>query len=384
MKILHTADWHVGRAIRGRSRHDEHRAVLAGIVDLAEAEEVDLVVVAGDQFDTAAPSPEAEQLVYRTFLDLARVAPVVVVAGNHDHPRRLEAVAPLLELGRVSVVGSMRSPSEGGVLRLSGLDVAIGLVPWVSQRGIVRATDLMGMEADEHGGKYERRMAAIIERLCAPMTGDDVNLMVGHVMVHGGTSGGGERRSQISQRSHVFDYSIPAQAFPPHLGYVALGHLHRQQRLPAPAPVWYAGSPLQLDFGETEDAKGVLVVEAQPGLPASVEFRPLEGSRRLRVVRGTLAQIEAVATDLGPDDYVKVVVDEPARAGLADTVRELVPQAVDVVIDERRRAEHGGRRPSRRGRGHRELFTEYLSHADASDDRVERLFAELLDEAHET
>src|SRR5581483_8487112 len=102
MRFLHTADWHVGRTIRGRSRADEHVAVLAELAGIARAHEVDAVLVCGDVFNTAAPTPEAEQIVYRALLDLASTgARVVVLAGNHDSDRRLQAVQPLLELGAV-------------------------------------------------------------------------------------------------------------------------------------------------------------------------------------------------------------------------------------------------------------------------------------------
>ena len=103
MKLLHTSDWHVGKAIRGASRADEHRDVLAEIAAVAEAESVDLVVVAGDLFDTSTPSPESEEIVYRALLALSRTGTTVaVIAGNHDNARRLRAVAPLLRLGDVS------------------------------------------------------------------------------------------------------------------------------------------------------------------------------------------------------------------------------------------------------------------------------------------
>jgi exonuclease SbcD len=98
MRILHTADWHVGKTIRGLSRADEHRAVLDEIVGLATERSVDLVIVAGDLFDTASPTPEAEQIVYQALLGLrASGAQVVVIAGNHDNPNRLLAVAPLFD-----------------------------------------------------------------------------------------------------------------------------------------------------------------------------------------------------------------------------------------------------------------------------------------------
>ena len=105
MRLLHTSDWHVGKTIRGRSRHDEHEAVLGEIVEITKDREVDVVLVAGDLFESAAPTPESEALVYKTLLRLSEHAQhVVVIAGNHDNPRRLGAVAPLLALGNVRVV----------------------------------------------------------------------------------------------------------------------------------------------------------------------------------------------------------------------------------------------------------------------------------------
>jgi DNA repair protein SbcD/Mre11 len=377
VKILHTADWHVGRTIRGRSRMEEQADVLDEMVGMAGDEGVDVILVAGDQFDTSSPSPEAERLVYRTLLQMAEAAPVVMVAGNHDHPRRLEAVAPLLELGRVTCASTVAAADEGGVVRpLEQMRVA--MLPFLSQRSIVRAADLMNLDPDRHGGKYVERLTAIIDALCQDLSADDVNVVIGHVMVHGGQVGGGERSAHT-----VFDYSIPSQAFPTSLSYVALGHLHRHQKMPAAAPVWYSGSPLQLDFGEVDDRKGVLLVDAEPGKPSKVEFRPLSRGRRLRIVKGTLAQVEAAAAEIPESDYVRVVLDETGRVGLADTVRRLVPQAVEVVIDPRRKSDQSSDRPDRSGRSHSELFGEYLREVDAFDERVVKLFDELVEEAHE-
>ena len=153
--------------------------------------------------------------------------------------------------------------------------------------------------------------------------------------------------------------------------------------LPAAAPVWYSGSPLQLDFGEVDDRKGALLVEAEPGRPSRVEFRPLSRGRRLRIVKGTLAQVEAAAAEIPESDYVRVVLDETGRVGLADTVRQLMPQAVEVVIDPRRKSDQSSDRPDRSGRSHSELFGEYLRRLDAYDARVMKMFEELVEEAHE-
>jgi len=380
VKILHTSDWHVGRTIRGRSRADEHRAVLAEISGIAATEAVDLILVAGDLFDVVAPSPESEQIVFRALLDLAGIAPVVIVAGNHDHPRRLEAVAPLLELGRVQVGATLRRPEEGGVITVdteSGQRARIALVPFVGQRAIVSAGDLMALDPDQHGGKYAGRLAAVISKLTEGISLDQVNLVVAHLMVAGGTLGGGERSAHT-----IFDYAVSAQTFDGSLSYVALGHLHRAQKVPAAGPVWYSGSPLQMDFGESEDHKAVLLVEAEPGVPARVREVPLSAGRRLLRLRGTLEQIASLQDEVG-DAYLRIELEETARVGLADEVRELFPDAVDVTIATPEEARVAAP-PARLGRPPQELFTEYLTQKNALDERLVALFDELLAESHET
>jgi exonuclease SbcD len=374
MKFLHTADWHVGRSIRGRSRDDEHRQVLAEVAGIARTEAVDLILVSGDIFDTASPGPAAEEIVYRALLDLAEVGPVVMISGNHDHPGRLRAVAPLLSLGRVTVGAAIARPDEGGVLDLPDLDVRLAMVPFISKRGIIKVEEILNMDQSQRIGEYAERVSAVLAALTADMTPSTINLVMAHLMVAGGETGGGERAA------HLFDYAVPALSFPGHLSYVALGHLHRPQRVPAPTPMWYSGSPLQLDFGEVEDRKAVLVVEAEPGLPVSVTPHQLEGGRRLRTLRGSLAQIEALAKDVG-DDYLRIELDEPARAGLAEQVRSILPEAVEVRLVA---VEVDGQKvtPLRLGRDPGELFREYLVFRKVQDRRLEVLFDELLVEVH--
>jgi exonuclease SbcD len=375
MKILHTADWHVGRTIRGRSREDEHRMVLAEMAEVAGAEKVDLVLVAGDIFDTASPTPGSEEIVYRGLLGLAEVAPVVLVAGNHDHPARLRAVAPLLELGRVRVGSTVLPPDQGGAIEIIGLPVRIAMVPFIGKKGIVKVEEILTLDRAGLIGEYAERVERVVAALCSGMGPDTVNLLLGHLMVMGGKTGGGERTA------HLFDYALPALAFPGHLSYVALGHLHRPQRIPAPAPIWYSGSPLQLDFGEEEMEKAVLVVEAEPGLPAQVSTHPLGSGRRLRTLRGTLAEVEAMASKVA-DEFLRIELDEPARVGLADQVREIFPEAVEIsVVKVALESLHSA--PRRLGRDPGELFREYLGARNVDDPALVALFDRLLAEAEE-
>lgn len=380
MRFLHTGDWHVGKTLRGRSRAEEHRAVLAEMVDVVRERKVDIALVAGDLFDTASPGPESEDVVYRALLDLARLTEwVVVISGNHDNPRRLEAVEPLMRLTNIRALTRVSRPSEGGVLTLQTKVGAarIALLPFLSQRSIVKADDLMRKDASEHQGVYAERASRIIQHLCAeappPST---VNLLLAHAMVHGGVLGGGERSAHT-----IFEYSVPTTAFPASLHYVALGHLHRAQRLPAACPAWYSGSPIQLDFGETEDVKSVNIVDAEPGKPATVELVPLRSGRRLRRIKASLAELERRALELG-DAFLRVEVDAAPSPGLADKVREILPNAVDVTLARRPESPEDPVRETRIGRSPHELFAEYLNERGEDDEELRELFHELLDEVH--
>ncbi|MEM8925583.1 MAG: exonuclease subunit SbcD, partial [Actinomycetota bacterium] len=313
MRLLHTADWHVGKAIRGHSRADEHRAVLAEITGVAADHAVDLTIVAGDLFETATPTAESERIVYDALLGLAEVAPVVVIAGNHDNPRRLDAVARLLALGRVTVATTPRRPDDGGVARLTtadGTDVQVALVPFVSQRAIVRADELMSEPAFRNAQTYADRMAAVLASLTAGFTADSVNILTAHAFVAGGAVGGGERAAHV-----VDEYAIGAADVPATVSYAALGHLHRPQSLAGRTALHYSGSPLQLDFGEEQQRKQVNVVALEPGLPAKVEAVALTSGRPLQTVTGTVAQLADLADTMG-DAWIRARVTEAARAGL--------------------------------------------------------------------
>ena len=378
MRFLHTADWHVGKTLRGRSRADEHRAVLQEIATIADEHTVDAVLVAGDLFETAAPSPESEHIVYQALLALSKARPVVVVAGNHDNPRRLRAVQPLLGLANVHALAEVARPSEGGAFLLTGSSgerANIVLLPFVSQRGIVRAAALMADDADQHAAVYAERMVRLLDALCADAPADAVNVVVAHAMVHGGTMGGGERTAHT-----VFAYSIPTAAFPSNFYYVALGHLHRQQRLDGACPIHYSGSPLQLDFGETEDAKSVNVIEAVLGKPATVNAVPLSSGKRLRKVKGTLEELRRLASRPG-DDFLLVEVGEDPRPGLADEVRNLLPNAVEVRLPPTQRTAEGV--AAARVGGPQELFRRFLKEHGQSNKKVQALFDKLLDEVLE-
>lgn len=380
MKILHTADWHVGQGIRGRSRTAEHSAVLEEIVRVAEEEAVDLVLVTGDQFHTGAPSPEAESIVYQALMQLTNVgAHVHVLTGNHDNPNRLRAVTPFLELTNVTVCTHPVPADEGGLIEVTtqaGETCLIASIPFLSKRTIVRADDIMSLDASQHEGKYRERYRAIVEALTGRFGPDTVNIVAAHVTVQGGTLAGGERESQS-----IFDYVVPSSVFPVSAHYVALGHLHATQKIEGGVPIWYPGSPLQMDFGDKARKKTVLIVDAKPGTPAKVSRIELASGRRLRTWRGSLEQLTAKVDSFG-DDYLRIQLDEARRTGLADEVREIAPNVVEVTLvqqDDLSKEEKPGEIQDLRG-SPIALFGQFLAEQNIDDREVTALFEQLLEE----
>jgi exonuclease SbcD len=378
VKILHTSDWHVGKTIRGESRLDEHTAVLTEIVTIATAEAVDLVLVAGDLYESAAPNPDAEAVVMRALLALRAVAPVVVIAGNHDNAARFEAIRPLAAAAGIEVRGRVARPEEGGVVTIdtaAGERARIALLPFCSPRWSVRAADLMRLDAAAAAGEYAERLAAIVHALCADADPEAVNVLVAHCMVRGGVTGGGERDAQTSFEP----YWLSATTFPPSLAYGALGHLHLAQRVPTGAPVWYSGAPIQVDFGEAGAGKHVLLVDVTPSSPAHVREVPLRSGTELRTVTGTAAELEAMDPAAFGDAWLRVRVHGPARAGLADDVRSwLGDRVVEVrVLGERSGPDRAV--STRQGRSPHDLFDAYLAEQGIDDPRLPALFAELLE-----
>jgi exonuclease SbcD len=338
VKFLHSSDWHLGKSLRALSRRDECEQALNELLDIARREAVDCLLVAGDTFDTTTPSPEAEALLFDFLRELFGAGiPAVIIGGNHDHPKRLAAVARVLELLNVHLRAEAVLPESGGLVRVPSRDgseaATIAVLPWVHERHVVQWQSLMEQTSHQEYAEQVAKMASMLAGACPR---DTVNVLLAHLMVDGAQVGGGERELHLGAV-----YAVKPQALPGNANYIALGHVHRPQPIDAPSPARYAGSLLQLDFGERGQEKSVVLVEAHPGRPARVETVPLSAGRRLRDLEGKLGELQALAADAG-DDYLRVRVhlDGPSP-GLTRQVRELLPNALEVVpiYPERERTE---------------------------------------------
>jgi len=377
MKILHTSDWHVGKVLKGQSRLEEHIAVLAEIVGVAEAERPDLVIVAGDLFDTAAPTPETKKVVVRALTALRRHAgAVVVIAGNHDNGAEIDALRPWADGVGVTLRGTVTRAEDHLVsgATADGERWRLAALPFVSQRYAVRASEMFELSAAEASATYADHMARLVAALTASFADDAVNLVTAHLTVVGGKLGGGERDAHTIEA-----YAVPSLVFPTSAHYVALGHLHRRQQINGPCPVHYCGSPLTIDFGEEENTPSVSIVDVTATTPARVREVPIAAGVPLRTVRGTLAELAAVNAD--DRAWLRVYIRETPRAGLREEVLALLPRALEVRIDPQvlPRLEPTTA-ATRAGRSPRELFGEYLATKGVDDGSVADLFNRLYEE----
>jgi DNA repair protein SbcD/Mre11 len=380
VKLLHTSDWHLGKVLKGQSRVDEQLAVLKEIVDIAEAEKPDLVIVAGDLHDTVAPNAETEKIAVRALSALRRhCAAVVVVAGNHDHGPRLDALRTWADEAGITLRGTIGRAEDHLITGVTpgGEAWRLAALPFVSQRYAVRASEMFELSAAEASATYADHVARLMAALTTGFDdgSETVNLVTAHLTVVGAKTGGGERDAHTIEA-----YSVPASLFPPSVHYVALGHLHRRQQVPGPCPVHYSGSPLAIDFGEEENRPSVSIVELSARTTARVSAKPLTSAVPLRTVKGTLAQLAALAVD--PTAWLRVIVAERPRAGLREEVQELLPRALEVRVDPQSLPELDA--PSRpanaAARSPRDLFAEYLASRGSADEAVGELFNQLYDE----
>jgi exonuclease SbcD len=325
MRFLHTADWHVGKTLRGRSRLDEQEQVSAEIVDIAKREGIDCVLLAGDIFDSPAPSADVQRVVCDALAEIAGAGmAAVMVGGNHDH-RRLAALRKLAGRLNIFIRPGPREGDESGRISYAknGEQAKIAMLPWIPEYRIVDSRQML-RPRNEWNQVYSENLAARCSRLAGGFAANTINILLAHLFVDGAEATGSERPAHVSQKFAVRPDQLPRAH------YIALGHLHKPQEIPASSRCVYAGSPLQMDFGERGQQKRVVIVDASVESPASVESIPLVSGRKLRDVVTTIDKLEFVAGEVG-SDFLRVVVKARTRiSGLSQQVSAALPNAVSV------------------------------------------------------
>jgi DNA repair protein SbcD/Mre11 len=357
IKILHTADWHLGATLQGWSREAEHRKALRQIVDIASEREVDAIIVAGDIFDSLNPSAEAQRLLFDTLKELRAVRPhavIALIAGNHDPASRIEAPRALFDLIGVHAVGTLAR-------RNGAIDVGLHLAPVYDSAGRIgahlllapypRDVDLPLATGEIEGSRVVWRARQFYRELISAArekTGGDPLIVTGHLHVAGAVeSEGAERRILVGG-----EHAVPFDIFPEDVAYVALGHLHRPQSI-GRETIRYSGSLFPLSKTEIDYDHGVTIVSIEAAQHAPhrvlVEHAPLarpvpclrtpsRGALRPGEVEAAFAALNLgeLAPDERPFVHLTVTLDGPA-AGLKaeiDAIAEKFPiRLVSLAIE---------------------------------------------------
>ncbi len=392
MRILHTSDWHLGKTLENISRLEEQKRFIDELCSIADSEKVELVLVAGDIFDTYNPSSAAEELFYDAVdrLNSKGTRAVVIIAGNHDSPDRLCAASPLAYKNSIVLLGYpgsdaplYSSPGRCSILQSgpgwleikpAGLEhsAVIITLPYPSES---RLEQLISFEAreDRLQEAYSDKIAELLSSLSCNFREDTVNLVVSHLYLRDGKTSDSER--QLGGALVVDPSRLPDNAH-----FIALGHLHRPQRIKsAPSPTYYSGSPIAYSFSETDYSKLVYLVDALPGKAAEVTEVFLKSGRPLKQWRARNGIEEALSwceegRDMNAWIDLEIHTDRVLTMEEQKRLRELNPGIINIrpVVADMKESEISFE--SREGKKIEELFKDYYRYRtgmEAAEDMLE-------------
>lgn len=295
MRILHTADWHLGKNLEGQSRMDEQELFLNDFVDIVEKNNINLIIIAGDIYDSSNPPARAEKMFYDTLKKLSQNGEriTLVIAGNHDSPERLVAAGPLARDHGIIMVGTSKTvvpcgkygkhkvlaSGEGYIeIEINNEKSVILTVPYPSEK---RLNEIIydGMDDDEQKAKsYSDRISLLFNSLQEYYREDTINLAVSHLFAMGSEESGSERSIQLGGT-----YIVDGSCLPDKAQYIALGHVHKPQIVPGTNKrARYCGSPIHYNKKEINFEKKCFIIDVKANEECSVEeikfkvYKPIE------------------------------------------------------------------------------------------------------------
>ena len=323
MKLLHTADWHLGAKLGRHDRMEDHQAALRALLDVAAAERPDLIIHAGDLFDAYRPPYPALRLGVMALHRLAKIAPTVVIGGNHDSTALFDVLDDMAGMASPRRLWFVTSPRVLEFDDLAEVPVALACVPFIPPGAI---TDYATGDASRFEGDYAdgiRNLNDHVVGRAREVAGQQgIVLYTAHLHVDGARPGNSERRFTVGE-----DHATHTKGLHRAL-YCAFGHIHDPQPLPGSAPGRYAGSLIPLDYGESGQSKHAVVVTIADDV--QIGERELPPGRPLRSFAGTFRELEAQAANGALDGcFLKAVVksDDPIPE-LAGRVAEWSPECV--------------------------------------------------------
>ncbi|WP_313164530.1 exonuclease SbcCD subunit D [Sedimentibacter sp.] len=295
MRILHTSDWHLGKSLEGVSRMDEQESFLNDFIEIVKEHNIDMVIIAGDVYDSANPPARAEKMFYDTLKKISADGEriTLVIAGNHDNPERLVAAGPLARDHGIIMLGTPKSVADIGEygkhrvidagegyveIEINGEKAVIITVPYPSEKRLNEVLYAAMDNEEERVKSYGDRMKLLFSSLNEKYRDDTINIAVSHLFAMGSEEAGSERNAQLGG-SIIVDGSC----FPEKAQYIALGHIHKPQIVPGTnKKARYAGSPIHYNKKEISFKKKCYVLDVHVGQECSIDelefkiYKPIE------------------------------------------------------------------------------------------------------------
>lgn len=320
MKIFHIADLHLGKTVQGVNLTNDQRYIMEQFIEQIDAEQPDVIIIAGDLYDRSLPPVEAVDLLDDVLAEivLKRNIPMLAIAGNHDSPTRLQFANKLLEASGLHIVGEMSATIKTVQLNDTAGAVHFHLIPFAEPSVVRNALN------DSSIKTYDDAMRATIASI--QLHEDARHIAIAHAFVT--SSGQEEENTSTSERPLSIGGSdcVNADYFEP-FHYTALGHLHKAHKVKHDR-IRYAGSPLKYSVSEANHQKGFVIVDLQADGSITYENRALIPKHDLRVVEGEFQQLLAGAVN---EDYVFIrLTDETPVIGAMEQLRTVFPNAMHV------------------------------------------------------
>ena len=321
MRLLQTADWHLGKKIYKQGMIEEHKAFLDWLLNIIIEKDVDVLLIPGDIFDSHTPSIDAYELYYR-FLSGIKDAHVhaVIITGNHDPSIRLNAPRDFLEMANIHIIGGTRKSFQEYIVNLdiNGERISFAAIPFLNEDDVLHH---ISFENDiDRQLRYREAVRILYKDCISTMPPDSIRILMGHFFINGSSLGNTERLIRIENIQPVLVEDLLIGA-----NYVAMGHVHRPQRVNVnDCPIVYSGSPIPLSFEEAEYDKKVFLIDIDKSGKCDINYEKVPIFRELIRVEGTLDEILGYAkSEDWKDKYIEVTIklNEP-KIGMADNIRK--------------------------------------------------------------
>ncbi|WP_324721062.1 exonuclease SbcCD subunit D C-terminal domain-containing protein [Salinimicrobium sp. HB62] len=320
MKILHTADWHIGKKLHKTELAEDFDLFIDWLCKIIDAEKVDLLLVSGDIFDLANPSSEARRQYYRALIKMKQFkCRIILTGGNHDSPAMLDAPKEILKELDIEIIGGLPEALEDVVIPVGGKEgnpeIVIAALPFLRDADLRREDD---------GKNYDDRLEALktgiqktffeASEICVSKYPDIPAIAMGHLFTAGIETSESERDIQIGNLA-----AFEASRFGSYFSYIALGHIHKPQRVAAAVPAFYSGSPLPLSFSERRDEKRVLLIDTSKNWkPKSI---PVPSFRSLLKISGSIEELTFKLDELQERKILESLVEVELKEEQYDALK---------------------------------------------------------------